>query len=127
MSDIDLINYYKSTAYSFPNLSDKRGVKKPVVVLPKKTLSQEEIKNLIQKEIPELNSDRITENLNISKPLELIDRKVQLRINKNINRVIITIVDKQSNEVIKEIPCEELQNLALHLREAIGLLFDEKV
>lgn len=57
---------------------------------------------------------------------DLSNRRVELHYNKELNRVIITVYDKESNEVLREIPCKELQNLALYLKEAIGLIFDNK-
>lgn len=107
-----------SSIYSFPNMGGK--------ISSKPALTNEQIKQLIQKEIPELNAEELAENLEISKPIDLINHKVRLSVNKNINRVIITVVDKESNEVVKEFPCEEIQHLAAHLKEAIGLLFDEE-
>lgn len=102
--------------YSFPNVAN--------TVASRPTLTNEQIKQLIQKEIPELDAKKLADNLEISKPIDLIDYKVHLSVNKAINRVIITVVDKESNEVVKEFPCEEIQRLAAHLKEAIGLLFD---
>lgn len=108
-----------ASIYSFPNMGNTSSTGKPA-------LTNEQIKQLIQKQIPELDAKELANDLKISKPIDLIDHKVHLSVNKAINRVIITVVDKESNEVVKEFPCEEIQNLAAHLKEAIGLLFDEE-
>ena len=70
--------------------------------------------------------EKLADDMEISKPIDLIDRTVHLSVNKNINRVIITVVDKESNEVVSEFPCEEIQHLAAHLKEVIGLLYDDE-
>ena len=102
--------------------------KKKSVKVQQKQFSDEEIKELIHKEIPEFELEKVIEGLNkIAAASEILNKRVELRVNKEINRVIITIIDKESNKVIKEIPCQELQNLALHLKEAIGILFDKSV
>ena len=108
-----------ASVYSFPNVSPMPGSGKSL-------LTHEQIKQLVQKEIPELSAEKLADDMEISKPIDLIDRTVHLSVNKNINRVIITVVDKESNEVVSEFPCEEIQHLAAHLKEAIGLLYDDE-
>ena len=108
-----------ASVYSFPNVSPMPGSGKSL-------LTHEQIKQLVQKEIPELSAEKLADDMEISKPIDLIDRTVHLSVNKNINRVIITVVDKESNEVVNEFPCEEIQHLAAHLKEAIGLLYDDE-
>jgi flagellar protein FlaG len=90
-------------------------------------LSKEEIREAMQDQISNENLDKILDNINkIIEASDIFNKKVQLRVNKDINRVIIIVVDKDSNKVIREIPCVELQNLAAHLQEAIGVLFDKQ-
>jgi flagellar protein FlaG len=86
-------------------------------------LTDEEIKKIINSEIPDM--EKVIEDLNrIADQSDILDKRVKLSFNKEINRVIIRIVDKQSNRIIKEIPFKEIQNLAIHLRQAIGILYD---
>jgi len=54
------------------------------------------------------------------------NRKLQFVVEHG-NEVIIKVIDKETDKVIKEIPPEELQRLHSNLKEAIGLLFDEMV
>jgi uncharacterized FlaG/YvyC family protein len=55
------------------------------------------------------------------------NRKLQFVVDHSSNQVIIKVIDKETDKVIKELPPEELQRLHSHLKEAIGLLFDEMV
>jgi len=55
------------------------------------------------------------------------NRKLQFVVDHGSNEVIIKVIDKETDKVIKEIPPEELQRLHSNLKEAIGLLFDERV
>jgi len=55
------------------------------------------------------------------------NRKLQFVVDHGSNEVIIKVIDKETDKVIKEIPPEELQRLHSNLKEAIGLLFDEMV
>ena len=53
--------------------------------------------------------------------------KLRFSVNKELNSVIVTVVDPQTNQVLKEIPSEDIQKLKLRIRKAIGNLFDEVV
>ena len=98
--------------------------KKTVVDEKESGLSKEYVKNLLAKENPELEGVMADLN-NLASNSNILNRKIKLHLNKDINRIIISIVDKDSDRVIREIPCEELQKLALHLKEAIGVLYDK--
>jgi len=54
-----------------------------------------------------------------------LNRKLQFEVDHRSNEVIVKVIDKETDKVIKEIPPEELQRLHRSLKEAIGLLFDE--
>jgi len=55
------------------------------------------------------------------------NRRLQFVVDHSSNEVIIKVIDKETDKVIKELPPEELQRLHNNLKEAIGLLFDEMV
>ena len=55
------------------------------------------------------------------------NRKLQFVVDHNSNQVIVKVIDKETDKVIKELPPEELQRLHGYLKEAVGLLFDEMV
>ena len=59
---------------------------------------------------------------------ELIsDNKLQFSVNKELGSVVVSIVDASTDKVIKQIPSEEIQNLKLRIRKAIGNIFDEVI
>jgi flagellar protein FlaG len=124
MNDVDSINSERLISLVNHLLNSKSDA------VPSKPdgLSKEEIKNIIQDQMPVQDMDKLVENIRkIIEASDVFNKKVELKINKEINRVIITVIDKNSNEVLREIPCVELQQLAAHLQEAIGVLFDTKV
>ena len=57
----------------------------------------------------------------------VFNKRLQFVVDQSSNEVIIKVIDKETDKVIKELPPEELQRLHSNLKEAIGLLFDEKV
>jgi len=53
--------------------------------------------------------------------------KLQFSVNKELGSVIVTIVDANTEKVVKQIPSEEIVNLKLRIRKAIGNIFDEVI
>lgn len=48
-----------------------------------------------------------------------------IRRDEQLNRFLVTIKDKESGEVVREIPSEALLKFARNLQELRGILFDE--
>ena len=51
--------------------------------------------------------------------------KLQFSVNKELGSVVVSIVDSNTNQVIKQIPSEDMVKLKLRIRKAIGSMFDE--
>jgi len=56
---------------------------------------------------------------------QAINKKLQFVVDYGSNEVLVKVIDKATDKVIKVIPPEELQRLHKNLKEAIGLLFNE--
>ena len=48
-------------------------------------------------------------------------------VHKATGQTVVTVVDKETEKLIREIPSEELLNLADKMGEMVGILFDKKV
>ncbi len=57
----------------------------------------------------------------------MFDRKLQFQVNRELNDVIVKVIDSRTDKVIREIPSAEIQKLQLRIKEALGLLFDESI
>ena len=55
------------------------------------------------------------------------NRRLKFSVNRELNQVVVKVVDKATDKVIKELPSEEVQRLHVRIREAIGLLIDEEI
>lgn len=53
--------------------------------------------------------------------------KLQFNVNKELDTVVVSIVDSSTNQVVKQIPSEDMLNLKLRIRKAIGSVFDEVI
>lgn len=125
MIDIDV----NSNLFHNNNINHTNNHKIPKNVVPiKKKMSQQDIEEMILKKLPNVEAKKIKVDLEKLKKLpSILNRAVKLRVNSDINQVVITVIDKDTNRVIKEIPSKELQNLARHLNEIVGLLYDRKI
>ena len=59
--------------------------------------------------------------------MEPFTRELDFSVNKEINRVIVRVIDKKTSEIIKEIPSREMQNIQLRIQELLGQVFDKQV
>lgn len=89
---------------------------------------QKEFENIFAKEPTQYDLKRIEEETNkLIEKLTFYDKKIKLTYNEEINRVIITVVKKDTNEIIKQYPSVEIQNLALHLKKALNTLLEKSI
>ena len=58
---------------------------------------------------------------------QTFNRKLQFVVDHKSQEVIVKVIDRNTDKVIKVLPPEELQRLHRKLKETIGLLFNEKV
>ena len=54
-------------------------------------------------------------------------RTLKFSVNKELGSVVVAIVDSNTNQVVKEIPSEDMQKLKIRLRKAIGTLYNNLV
>lgn len=64
-----------------------------------------------------------------SKPLSELqhNRGFYYNVDQELNRVIIKIVDLETDKVIEEIPSEDIQKFLRYFNRQVGLLIDEKL
>lgn len=76
------------------------------------------------KEIGEQQLDQLIEQGN--RILQRLDTHLKWSVNKESNRMIVKVLDTQTNETIREIPPEKYLELVQNLCEQVGLFLDEK-
>ena len=78
----------------------------------------------IEQNIAEIKADSQA----LQKMTEMVGgSKLQFTVNKELGSVVVSIVDSATNQVIKQIPSEDMQKLKLRIRKAIGSMFDEVI
>ena len=63
---------------------------------------------------------------NLNKFVNNIGRDLVFSIDKDLGRIVITVTDIETNEVIKVIPSEEALKIAKRIEENKSLLFNEE-
>ena len=57
----------------------------------------------------------------------LHDVDLQFSVHQASGQVVVAVTDKESGEVIREIPSSEMLKLSAKLEEMMGMLFDQKI
>lgn len=79
-------------------------------------LSSEEYRIKLDEKINEMNN--ITETIN---------ENLSFKLHDDTERLMVQVINSQTKEVIKEMPPEEILDLAAKIHEMVGLIIDEKV
>ncbi|NVK43063.1 MAG: flagellar protein FlaG [Oceanospirillaceae bacterium] len=70
-------------------------------------------------------TEHIVESLNNAAQMQ--QRNLNFRIDDNNGRTVIKVIDSQTDDVIKQIPSEEVMTLVNHMQDMQSLLFDDEV
>jgi len=77
--------------------------------------SEEEIKKELYTLVEELN-----------KTLNPLNIDLKFKFNDEVDELMVLVIDKKENRVIREFPPKEALKLMEKMRELVGMLFDEK-
>ena len=58
---------------------------------------------------------------------DALNKRLSFSLNRELDQVVVKVIDRKTDKVIKELPPEELQRMHVRIREAIGLLIDEEI
>jgi flagellar protein FlaG len=62
----------------------------------------------------------------VNSALDAFSFSLRFKIHDESNRVMVQVIDKETDELIREIPPERLLRLAAQIQEMIGLLLDTR-
>ncbi|WP_319561817.1 flagellar protein FlaG [Marispirochaeta sp.] len=100
-----------ANAWKQKRAADSRA-EQPRTIPMERALSSDEVQRMLR------------EIVNFS---DAFNRRLKFSVNRELNQVVVKVIDRETDKVIKEIPHEGLQRLHMRLKEAIGLLFDEEI
>lgn len=117
---MDGLNLNSSAVTPAKNISTQKS---SAVNTLKTPTGSEVVDNLVQR-MAEIKAD--AQQLQ-SMSDRVMGRELQFNVNKELGSIVVKVVDPSTNQVVKEIPSEEIQNLKIRIRKAIGIIFDEIV
>lgn len=56
----------------------------------------------------------------------ILSRRLKYSVDRELNQVIVKVIDAETEKIIKELPPESLQRIHRKIREAVALLVDEE-
>ncbi|QTL98752.1 flagellar biosynthesis protein FlaG [Iocasia frigidifontis] len=59
--------------------------------------------------------------------VQVFNKSIEFTIHEETNKIMVKIIDNETDEVIKEIPSEKILNMVAKFCEIAGILLDEKV
>jgi flagellar protein FlaG len=65
--------------------------------------------------------------IRLQKTLQHVEPRIELSIDKELNQVIARVVDKESGELIRQIPSEEFLKLKRFFADQTGLFVEEEI
>jgi len=82
----------------------------------------------LKKELEKLDKNQI-ENLfkDIKEKFDYMNKYLKIEIDKDLHEPVVKIIDKRTNEVVRQIPPEYLLDLAKKIDKLVGLLFSKEV
>ncbi len=64
-------------------------------------------------------------NIETSSVQSSIGKKLQYNVNEKLDQVVVKVVDPATNEIVREIPSTEMQQMRIRVKDAIGNFIDE--
>lgn len=86
--------------------------------------SAEEQKTSVEEIVDQAEIEGAVDSINGA--IEHVHRGLRFVVHEDTNRMMVRVINVVTNEVIKEIPPEEVLDTAARIREMIGVLIDER-
>ncbi len=64
-------------------------------------------------------------NIDTSISQSSVGKKLQYNVNEKLDQVVVKVVDPATNEIVREIPSTEMQEMRIRVKDAIGNFIDE--
>lgn len=86
----------------------------------------ESVSDAVTEEAVDLSDTILDELLDaINRNLSAVDKRLQFLVHESSGRVQLRVLERGTDEVIREVPSEKLLDLVGRIHELIGLLVDE--
>ena len=90
-----------------------------------KQVDEKSAKSVAENQLGKSQLNKYAEKL--SKVMEILNHSIRFSVDDESDRMIVKIVNSETNEVIRQIPPKEMLQLMHRLDQMAGLMLDEKV
>jgi len=81
----------------------------------------------IKKEEKKATKEKLQElTAKLNKEMEPLNPDIKFHYNDRVNELVVNVVDKNTDKVIRKIPSDEALKIMEKMRELVGALFDDK-
>jgi flagellar protein FlaG len=82
----------------------------------------------LQERERQLSSEELAKSVSeIQERLDSMGTKLNFALDESTESIIVQVTNKQSGELVRQIPSEEMLELKVKLENLMGILFDQKV
>ena len=90
-------------------------------------MEQEAVKQEQEQRDPKKQAEEIQEAADkLNKTSVIFDRSLRFKVHTKTNETMVSVVDINSDKVIREIPAKEVLDLVSKMRDYLGMIFDKK-
>ena len=119
--DIKAVQNQTLTSMNSQNIEIQKA-KEKVAPIEKQVQQDRENQN------KQINTEDLMKAANeLNKKFEMLNSQLKIEIDKDTGIKVAKIIDKETKEVIRQIPPEAILKIVKYLNEVTGLLFNEKV
>jgi len=118
--DISSIN--TTSANNDPPQSQVAGVTETEI----KSLAKE-AENMKEKAVSMSSEEAYAVAAFLEEYMSILQTSIGFSVNESVNRIVITVTNKDTNEIIRQIPSEEMIELQQKMKELTGLIFSKSV
>ena len=93
-----------------------KSTRDKVEILRNDQLSPEELRDDLKEKIEDMNSI-----------VETLEEQLSFKLHDKTDRMMTQVINIETKEIIKEMPPEEMLDLAARIHEMVGLIIDEEV
>lgn len=123
MSDLTIV----SNVSTAPSLTGLEANKPVAADVEKKAIIKEESRAVDKPEKEQVSASTEEVVAEINHFMQNMQRNLSFSVDKQLGRDIISVTDIETDEVIRQIPSEELVVLLKKMDDVAGILFDTKV
>lgn len=113
-----------------PIVDPGQGVKLPTSVSGS-PMEQEAVRMEEDQKAQQDQEQKKTENLDdavdkLNKTALIFDRSLRFQVHRKTSETMVSVVDMNSEKVIREIPAKEVLDLVSRMHDYMGMIFDKK-